>query len=96
MTSDPDLFPGIFSEGKVYCYANFFCCANFSIVFGPNFWGGGKSIRGRIASEGAALPLVEESQDGKIDRLGRVPFMWYGNSLMMIMIYVLDMVCSWF
>ena len=28
-----------FQEGKIYCYANFFGYANFSIVFGPNFRG---------------------------------------------------------
>ena len=25
--------------GKIYCYANFFCYANLSIVSGPNFRG---------------------------------------------------------
>ena len=31
--------PGIFQGGKICCYANFFCYANSSIVFGPNFRG---------------------------------------------------------
>ena len=31
--------PGIFQGGKIYCYANFFSYANFSVVFGPNFRG---------------------------------------------------------
>ena len=43
-------FQEFFSEGaKTYCYASFFCDANFSIVFGPNF-GGAK------VSEGGKLP----------------------------------------
>ena len=52
-------------RGKIYCYANFFCFANFSIVFGPNFKRG-KSLRGRGANglKGGALP-VEESQYGQ-------------------------------
>ena len=29
-----------FSVGKIYCYANFFHYANFSIVFGPLISGG--------------------------------------------------------
>ena len=35
--------------GKIYCYANFFRYANFSIVFGPNFGGGGTASRPRGA-----------------------------------------------
>ena len=44
--------PGIFSEGKIYCYANIFCYANFSIAFGTKFkgakvsGGGGKLLQG--------------------------------------------------
>ena len=34
-----------FRVGKIYCYANFFHYANFSIVFGPNF-GGGQTASG--------------------------------------------------
>ena len=30
-------FQEFFQGDKIYCYANFFRCANFSIVFGPNF-----------------------------------------------------------
>ena len=33
--------------GKIYCYANFFHYANFSIVFGPNFGGGQTALGGR-------------------------------------------------
>ena len=29
-----------FRGSKIYCYPNFFCYANFSIAFGPFFWGG--------------------------------------------------------
>ena len=25
--------------GKIYCYTNLYCCANSSILFGPNFGG---------------------------------------------------------
>ena len=52
---------GIFFEegGKIYCCANFFCYANFSIIFGPNFRGA-KVSEGGTASGGA--PPVEESQ----------------------------------
>ena len=35
---------GIFSGGKIYCYANFFC---YAIVFGPNFREGQKLSGGR-------------------------------------------------
>ena len=40
-----------FEGGKIYCYANFFCYDNFSIVFGLNFKGQ-KSPRGEL-SQGA-------------------------------------------
>ena len=30
-------FQESFSGGKIYCYADFSCYANFSIVFRPNF-----------------------------------------------------------
>ena len=33
--ADDDFLPGIFQGGKIYCYANFFCCANYSIVLKP-------------------------------------------------------------
>ena len=42
-------FQGFFSGG-IYCYTNFFCYANFSIVFKPIFWGRGK-FPGQIAWE---------------------------------------------
>ena len=29
-----------FRVDKIYCYANLFHYANFSVVLGPNFWGG--------------------------------------------------------
>ena len=41
--------PGIFSGGKIYCYANFYC---YSIVFGPNFREGQKFSGGQTASGG--------------------------------------------
>ena len=43
--------PGIF-QGGIYCYANFFCSANFSIVLKPIFfWGGGKLHEGKASSQ---------------------------------------------
>ena len=46
--------PGIFFRGgKIYCCASFFCYANFSIVFGPNFGGslrGGQTVWGHPPS----------------------------------------------
>ena len=41
-----------FFRGQIYCYANFFCDANFSIVFGLNFRGQ-KSLRGANCLRGA-------------------------------------------
>ena len=38
-----------FKGGKIYCYANSFCYANFSIAFGPNF-------RGTKVSKGGQHP----------------------------------------
>ena len=41
-------FQELFSRGsKIYCYASFYYYANFSVVFAPNFRGGGKFLRGR-------------------------------------------------
>ena len=37
--TDLAFFQEFFRVGKIYCYANFFHYANFSIVFGPNFRG---------------------------------------------------------
>ena len=51
---------GIFSGGKIYCYANFFC---YAIVFGPNFREGQKFSRGENCLRGCT-PSVEESQYG--------------------------------
>ena len=50
--------PGIFSGGgKIYFYANFFCYANFSIVFKLNFRGG------QTASGGSPrLPLYKKAR----------------------------------
>ena len=51
---------GIFSGGKIYCYANFYC---YSIVFRPNFREGQKFSGGQTASGGhPPVPPVEESQ----------------------------------
>ena len=40
--SESDFLSRIFFGG-IYCYANFFCYADFSIVFKPIFWGRDKS-----------------------------------------------------
>ena len=45
--SECDFLSGIFSGG-IYCYANFFCRADFSIVFKPIFLGGGANSRGKL------------------------------------------------
>ena len=52
--------------GKIYCYANFFCYANLSIVFGPNFGGGKLSERGKLPQG----PPVTESQVGPPIKFG--------------------------
>ena len=44
-----------FRGSKIYCYANFFCYANCSLVFGPNFRGRQKSLRGK-QPQGHLLP----------------------------------------
>ena len=45
-----------FQGGKIYSYANFFCYANFSIVFGPNF-GGAEVCEGGNCPRGGPNPL---------------------------------------
>ena len=64
----PGFLPGFFSGwgGKIYCYANFFRYANFSIVVGPNFRGGGKSPkdRGQTASGGRSPATHCERKPG--------------------------------
>ena len=45
--SESDFLSGIFS-GTIYCYANFFCYAIFSIVFKPIFLGGGSNSLGKL------------------------------------------------
>ena len=47
--------------GGIYCYANFFCYADFSIVFGTNFEGQ-KSLREGKCLRGRSPSPVEESQ----------------------------------
>ena len=49
--------PGMFFRGggKIYCYVNFFCYANFSVL-GPNSGGPKLSEGGQTASGGAPLP----------------------------------------
>ena len=44
---------GIFSGGKIYCYANFYC---YSIVFEPNFREGQKFSGGDKLPQGPAPP----------------------------------------
>ena len=41
-------FQDFFRVGKIYCYANFYHYANFSIVFEPNF-GGGQTASGGLS-----------------------------------------------
>ena len=50
-----------FLEGGIYWHANFYCYANFSIVFRPNFKGE-KSGGGGELLYGALPSLVVESQ----------------------------------
>ena len=45
--SESDFLSGIFSGG-IYCYANFFCYAIFSVVFKPIFLGGEANSRGKL------------------------------------------------
>ena len=55
-------FQGFFFGGggsKIYYYANFYCYANFSIAFRPNW---GKVSEGRETVWGAPLAPMEESQ----------------------------------
>ena len=52
-----------FPPGFFYCFANFCCYANFSIVFGPNFRGGVKVFFGGGGELLERVPSpVEESQ----------------------------------
>ena len=52
--SESDFLSGIFSGG-IHCYANFFCYANFSIVFKPFFWGEGQIPRANCLMERTAV-----------------------------------------
>ena len=47
----------------MYFYANFFCYANFSIDFGPNFRGRKVSEGGKLPQWGAPCPPVEKCQE---------------------------------
>ena len=61
LLSHAGFLSGFFSGGgKIYCFSNFYCYANFSIIFGPNFTGD----KG-LAGGGGGAP-VEESQHGHI------------------------------
>ena len=53
-TRSTGFLPGIFSGGKIYCYANFFCYANF-LLFSDQISGGGKSLRGGANCLGGGL-----------------------------------------
>ena len=60
-----DFLSGIFFGGN-YCYANFFCHANFSIVLKPNFLGGGQipganCLREKTAISGTMYQNTEMS-----------------------------------
>ena len=53
----------VFQGGKIYCYANLFCYANFSVVFGPNFGGckslwGANCLRGRPPAPCGRKPVM--------------------------------------
>ena len=48
-------------EGKIYCYVNFFCYANFSTVFGSNFRGQ-KSPRGGGQTASGGRPLWKKGK----------------------------------
>ena len=57
-----DFHPGFFQgEGKIYCYANFFVIQNF-LLFSDQISGWAKVSGGQIASGGAPLLPVKESQ----------------------------------
>ena len=58
---DLAFFQEFFSGGKIYCYENFFCYANLSIIFRPNFKGA-KVAEGELPQGGSPCPPVEESQ----------------------------------
>ena len=58
--SKPGFLPGIFSRGKIYCYAN------FPFGFGPDFKEGQKSPGGRLPPLPPSPLPVEESQKTKL------------------------------
>ena len=45
-------FEEFFSGGGIYCHSNFYCYANFSIVFEPNFGGAKVSEGGKLLEGG--------------------------------------------
>ena len=61
----PGFLPGILSffsrmgESRIYCCANFYCYANFSVVFRPNFGGG------EIVSEGDCFRRKKKARVNK-------------------------------
>ena len=75
-------------EGKIYCYADFFCYSNFPIVFGLNFRGAKVSEVGKLF-EGAPLPPVEESQ---VRNISLYTFASYSHSCKILQSYVVAMV----
>ena len=70
--SHPGFLPRIFLRtGKIYSYANFYCHANISIVFGQNFREGEESLRGQTASGVICKKVINcrMSQDFRIGRI---------------------------
>ena len=53
--SESDFLPGNFSGRGSYCHVNFFCYANFSIVFKPIFWGEGQIPEANCLREKTAV-----------------------------------------
>ena len=81
--------------GKIYCYANFFCHANFSIVFGPNFRGAKVSEGGKLP-RGEGRPPVEESQPkAVIDYTERSSFIYKGINFQLPNFSALFTLFSW-
>ena len=55
--------------GKMYCFANFFCYADFSIVFGPNFRGTKVSEGAHCLRRGDPCPLQKKASNVRVATL---------------------------